>query len=385
MKTYFSLLFTAFFTVFFTFGQTHKASYQKWVNEVVYDSVHQKLQKFEDLGVKHMGSVQQENTRNWIKQIYTRLGYTDIVEQEVIVNGKKGYNIIITKQGSKYPNKYIVVGAHYDTLNGPGVNDNGTGTVALLEMAKVFVSKNTEYAMKFIHFTGEEAGLIGSKRYVTEIAKPQNLAIELMINIDEVGGVKGKENNSVVCEKDVDYPTSNDNSSLNYTNQMAAIIPMYTTLSTTIGKAYSSDYIPFQEAGYTITGLFEQYYSTTPHTPNDLLINMDVPYFYQVVKGAIAGVLHFSKAEEKLSITEQQNSTQIQFYPNPVTDKIYFKVDLAEKPPLSYRILSVDGKLMKSMVKTDFKPINVSFLPKGNFILSLEFSNKTENHSFIKH
>lgn len=364
-------------------AQTHQATYQTLVNQVHLDTITRKLQQFEALGIKEMGTAAQDNTRKWIIRHYERLGYTDIQEQEVTVGQKKGTNIIVTKKGKVHPTKFIVVGAHYDTLNGPGVNDNGTGTVTLLEMAKVFAHLDTEYAMKFIHFTAEEVGLIGSQHYVREIAVPQNLDIHLMLNIDEVGGVKGKVNNRIVCERDESDPKHNNQASSEITQQMASIIPMYTTLETDIGRAYSSDYMPFQAAGYTITGLFEQHYSSVPHTPNDLLKNMDIPYFQQVVKGAIATVLHFTNAEQKLATTEQDEAG-LTIYPNPVHDQIFIKTNQATSKPKAYKILNLEGQVIKSANKSDFEPINVSYLSKGHFILSLYFPEKTFNYPFIK-
>ena len=87
--------------------------------------------------------------------------YTNIETQAFNVRGKSTSNIIITKTGSLYPNTFLIIDGHYDTVNGPGTNDNGSGTVLILELARLLKDVDTEYSIKFIHFSGEEEGLIG--------------------------------------------------------------------------------------------------------------------------------------------------------------------------------------------------------------------------------
>ncbi|HCC93635.1 MAG TPA: leucyl aminopeptidase, partial [Flavobacteriaceae bacterium] len=240
--------------------------YQSVVEQVKYDSVHQKLRKFQDFGIKTVGSSAHENAFTWLKSYYTTYGYTTIEQQSVNVYGNVGNNLIVTKIGEKYPDEFIIIDGHYDTLNGPGANDNGSGTVTLLEIARLIKDIDTDYSIKFIHFTGEERGLIGSQAYVNQIAVPQNLKIKAVLNIDEVGGVANKVNSTIVCEQDESNPTSNNAISAELTNQMANIFPLYTTLKTEISNAYSSDYMPFQAVGYPITGLFEKNETPYAHT-----------------------------------------------------------------------------------------------------------------------
>ncbi|HBX61892.1 M28 family peptidase [Empedobacter sp.] len=342
--------------------------YKSVVEQVKYDSVHQKLQKFQDFGIKTVGSSAHENTFTWLKSYYTTYGYATIEQQSVNVFGNVGNNLIITKIGKKYPDKFIIIDGHYDTLNGPGANDNGSGTVTLLEIARLIKDIDTDYSIKFIHFTGEERGLIGSQTYVNQIAVPQNLNIKAVLNIDEVGGVANKVNSTIVCEQDESNPTSNNAASSDLTNQMSNIFPLYTTLKTEISNAYSSDYMPFQAVGYPITGLFEKNETPYTHTAQDIIANLDLNYLTEVAKGALATLLHFSQAQEKLNVKENAIST-LQIYPNPVAKNLYFS-QVLQQPIIT--IYNAAGKqVFHQKYQTTVSQINLEHLTSGIYFVNI--------------
>jgi Zn-dependent M28 family amino/carboxypeptidase len=68
----------------------------------------------------------------------------------------------------------------------PGANDNASGVSAILEIARVIRKQNFEYPVQFALFSGEEHGLLGSKRYV-KFVKDHNISIYRLINLDMVG------------------------------------------------------------------------------------------------------------------------------------------------------------------------------------------------------
>lgn len=90
--------------------------------------------------------------------------------------------------------KVIVFTAHYDMLGSfgagnyfPGASDNGSGTAMLLDLARHFSSgKKPYYTVAFMLFSGEEAGLMGSRHYVNHPLFPME-KIKLVINLDMVG------------------------------------------------------------------------------------------------------------------------------------------------------------------------------------------------------
>ncbi|MGK0428869.1 MAG: Zn-dependent M28 family amino/carboxypeptidase, partial [Psychroserpens sp.] len=148
-------------------AQSFNTFYANIVNNTSQTNVLNDLTAFENFGIKTVGSAALTTTENWITSRYQSLGFTDVELQPFTYSAGTSNNIIVTKTGSLYPNTFLIIDAHYDTINGPGTNDNGTGTVLLLELARLLKDVETEYSIKFIHFSGEEDGLIGSNYYVT--------------------------------------------------------------------------------------------------------------------------------------------------------------------------------------------------------------------------
>jgi len=269
---------------------------QNIVNQVSGDSILTYLQQLESLGLKNPGSTALVNTRDWLNTKYQNFGYTDIVYHDFTYSSNTLQNIIVTKTGIVRPDVTLIIDGHYDTIGGPGVNDNGSGVAVILEVARLLANIDCEYTIKFINFSAEEQGLIGSNAYVNNVVVPQNMNILLVFNIDEVGGIAGQTNNTITCERDQGSPTGNNAASADYTDTLATITQEYSSLNTQIAHAYGSDYMPFEDAGYVITGYYETNESPYPHGPNDILANMDPPYVTEITKGATAATLYFAKA-----------------------------------------------------------------------------------------
>src|SRR6266436_1315447 len=79
------------------------------------------------------------------------------------------YNTVGEIRGSEKPDEVVILGAHLDSWDlGTGSTDNGTGSMAVLEAARTLAKLNLQpkRTIRFVLFTGEEEGLVGSKRYV---------------------------------------------------------------------------------------------------------------------------------------------------------------------------------------------------------------------------
>lgn len=381
--THFLTLFLSGIISISGFSQEQNPFHQSLVNQVTAENVQNNLSEFVGFGIKETGTAAQANALNWLVSKYQSWGYTNIEQQAINVFGETSYNLIVTKQGTVYPDSYVIIDGHYDTINGPGANDNGSGTAILLEIARILKDIPTEYSIKFIHFAGEELGLIGSEQYVDNIAVPQNLDIKLVLNIDQVGGVAGDINDTITCERDEDGPNSNNSQSATVTDQLAALMEIYSGLYTNISFAYSSDYVPFQEAGFVITGLYEYNESPYTHSPQDTLENMDPGFVFDVTKGALGAMCFFAKAYENLNVNDLALSG-IEIYPNPVDNELF--IDLKENQSINYSIFDISGKLVLTGNLSKNSHINTSSLANGNYILTLKNDGiKTSQKLIIKH
>lgn len=105
----------------------------------------------------------------------------------------KSENVIGFVPGTQRPDSFIVFSAHFDHLGQmghdarfPGAHDNASGTSLMLYMANYFATHPQRYSTVFIGFSGEEAGLLGS-RYFTEHPQFPLSNIRFVVNVDMTG------------------------------------------------------------------------------------------------------------------------------------------------------------------------------------------------------
>ncbi|WKW45409.1 M28 family metallopeptidase [Myroides sp. JBRI-B21084] len=157
------------------------------------------------------GEPGQKKAANYIKNFYKKLGIdalpgTNDYYQKVPSEAMKrmfspklndSENVVAYIKGSEKPDEYVVISAHYDHVGITnneiynGADDNGTGTTALLEMARMFkIAQKNGFGPKrsivFLHCTGEEYGLHGSRYFVNSKVIPlENIVADL--NVDMIG------------------------------------------------------------------------------------------------------------------------------------------------------------------------------------------------------
>lgn len=338
------------------------------------------LQEFGNLGIKTTGSAANANALNWLKNKYNSFGYnaSQIVEDPFTVGSLSSKNLVITKTGTVYPNTYVIICGHFDSINGPGVNDNGSGTSVILEAARILKDIPTEYSIKFIHFSGEEQGLYGSYHYADNVAFSngvRQMDIKVVFNLDQVGGKIGNNNNTIKCERDQGGQSSNNAASSAMTQQLATCTTLYSPLQTNFSPAYSSDYVPFEQNGDIITGFYENMASNVEHSNLDTFANVDPTYVYNVGKAAVGALQHFAVATQTLGVAENKNDNDefVKIYPNPAKDVLNIKISDKNKDFQFELIDTLGHVLLKEENKTQ---ISVSQFPKGVYFGNFKINNK---------
>lgn len=387
MKNIITLLFFGFLSQQLQ-SQTFIQAYQNRANQVTQTNITTNLQQFQNLGVKTTGSTNNANALTWIKNKYLSYGYTasQIVEDPFTFGSTSSKNLVITKTGTVYPNKYVIICGHFDSIYGPGTNDNGSGTSIILEAARIMKNVPTEYSIKFIHFSGEEQGLYGSYHYANSVAYQngvRKLDIKLVFNLDQVGGKMGNVNNRIYCDEDQGGLSSNNAASTAVTQQLATCTTLYSSLLTGIDPAEDTDYMPFEEKGEVITGYFEYKRSNYPHSSSDTFANTDPVYIFNVGKATVGALQHFAVASTAASIVLDTKEAAIntlesvKIYPNPAKDFLSLEIPGTVKN-FSFEITDLLGRsLLKQENQTQ---INVSDLKKGVYLGNL----KADDHTVVR-
>lgn len=103
-------------------------------------------------------------------------------------------NVVAEIRGSKKPDEWILIGAHLDSWDlATGCQDNGTGSVMVLEVAKSFAAlpHPPERSVRFVLWTGEEPGLLGSRAYVKQHAQELDKCMAVVNTDNGAGHPKG--------------------------------------------------------------------------------------------------------------------------------------------------------------------------------------------------
>jgi Zn-dependent M28 family amino/carboxypeptidase len=164
---------------------------------------------------------------------------------------------VIAQTTTGRTDRVVVSGAHLDSvIDGPGINDNGSGSAAQLEVALQMAELGIDplNQVRFIWFGAEEAGLVGSEFYVSELTKREIKDIAVMLNFDMVGSPNA---GWFVYDGDAsDTPSTGSTGS-------GVVEDVFVDFFVSIGRATEptafdgrSDYDAFVAAGIPAGGLF---------------------------------------------------------------------------------------------------------------------------------
>ncbi len=166
------------------------------------------------------------------------------------------YNVLAELPGRNRDN-VVMAGAHLDSVTeGPGINDDGSGSAALLETAQAVANVKPPNTLRFAWWAGEELGLVGSADYVAGLSQAQRDRIALYMNYDMIGSPNYifmvYDADQSTFEAPVDVPPGSE-----------AIEDLYERFYTWVGEPYDdtefngrSDYDAFIAAGIPSSGLF---------------------------------------------------------------------------------------------------------------------------------
>jgi Zn-dependent M28 family amino/carboxypeptidase len=174
----------------------------------------------------------------------------------------------------------LLLGAHLDSIaSGPGINDNGSGVAALLEVAQQArrLGLRPQHPVRFAFWAGEEAGLVGSTKYVESLGDDPDAEIAAVVNLDMMGSPNAE---AFVYDGD---PTIED--ALAQAVGREGLEPLPVDLE---GR---SDHVPFAEAAIPVGGLFTgadelgadgRPHDACYHQPCDTLENVDLETLAQM-------------------------------------------------------------------------------------------------------
>jgi hypothetical protein len=185
--------------------------------------------------------------------------------------------------------EYVVVGAHYDHIGRSndgaldrgvfptmhlGADDNGSGTVGVLELARRFAMRPARRSLIFANFSAEELGLIGSKAFMKSSPVPHD-AIITMLNLDMIGRLRGKH---LVLYR------AGDNERFDRIVDSAQRLAPALDFEIKRQRTYSvrSDELSFARAGIPVLGFFTGMHNDY-HRATDVVARINFPGMEKIV------------------------------------------------------------------------------------------------------
>ena len=185
--------------------------------------------------------------------------------------------------------EYVVVGAHYDHLGRSndhaldpwqfpmmhlGADDNGSGTVGVLELARRLAIHPARRSIIFANFSAEEMGLVGSKVFV-ENSPVRREAIIAMLNLDMIGRLRGKH---LILYR------GGDNERFDRVVDSVERLPpaLDFDLDRVPTSRANSDEISFERAGIPVLGFFTDFHADY-HRAGDVVARINFPGLETVV------------------------------------------------------------------------------------------------------
>ena len=209
------------------------------------------IDRFEELGLE-----------TYIHHHTGHIGETDTLEAG---------NVIAIQPGTEFPDEYIIIASHYDHPDGPGADDNASGTSGVLECARILSQHQFKRTILYIPFNGEERWMVGSYPFVVKCAN-EDMNILGVFDMDMIGFWPGAEFGPVTMYSGYSYisKTLFDY----YQNVANTYLPEMPTYRFTKKDSYGGDHMCFNIYEYPALYIGDIEYHTENihyHHPSDTI------------------------------------------------------------------------------------------------------------------
>ena len=301
-------------------------------------------------------------------------------------------NIIVVKTGTVYPNRKWIVCAHYDAVGGsPAADDNGTGTAAVVEAARVFANISTKYTVVFALWDKEETGYTGSGDYASK-AFSNHDTIAGVINLDMFGYDKNNDAKMEIHARNTSKNISDELLTVNLRYSIG-LIPVVINPGLT-----NSDHGSFWQWEFSAVWLIELYqggdFNPYYHTSQDKVASLNVNYFAKNAKLTV-GTLGVLSGASSTPVTVADIIPVIekyilpQNYPNPFNSSTTISYQSLTAGYVKLSIYNLLGQEIVVLVDDVKQPgtynitWNATALVSGTYIYRISTANRIQTKMML--
>ncbi|MEK7783456.1 MAG: M28 family peptidase [Candidatus Binatota bacterium] len=254
---------------------------------------------------RHLATVE-----NYIEGEFKTFGLR--VESDTFTYWGRSYRNVIARAGDARNGPLIILGAHFDSVEGsPGADDNASGVAVLLEAARILSGLRLRSQLLFCAFNLEELNMIGSTHFAKRL-KAAGAKVRAMVSLEMVGFTDSKPGGQQYpTGLRWFYPERGDfigvvgnwrSSSLlrQFSHSMRQVRGLPVETLTVLGNGFLvpqvrlSDHSPFWDLGYPALLITDTAFFRNPHyhVPSDTLDTLDLEFMAKVCQGVVTAVLN---------------------------------------------------------------------------------------------
>lgn len=341
-----------------------QAERQTKINEIMNLITKEKLENYLkniiSFGPRVTGSEECRETAKYIYECFSSFNLkTSYLNWTASTNFKtyEGQNVEAVLEGDE---KIIVFNAHFDSVaDTVGADDNAAGVAALLAVAEAMSRFSFKHTIKFVAFSGEEQGLLGSNEYAREAyEKGDEIIVEF--NADMIGHAKSKEGE----RKFRLYATEDADWIVRRVEEINNATVGFKLVKGNISRRYGgSDYHSFAKYGYESIAFFEYEWNPHMHQPADNFSNVNLNYLVNTTR-LIAGIIAYlgdAEIEKPYLILSKPKRGEIYFNGNEIyklknTATIIFgKIFIEAKADSPHKIEKVEFYIDNKLLHVDYE------------------------------
>jgi hypothetical protein len=260
-------------------------------------------------------------------------------------------NVVATIPGTTDPEEIYIICGHYDSISNmpetyaPGADDNGTGTVAAVEAARVLRHYDFEATLRFVCFSREEQGLVGSHAYAKE-ARARGDSIVGALNFDMIGYVDAAPEDVEILYNGISGWLADE-----YEAAAALYVP-----GLDVDKSYStytpSDNSSFWDYNYPAFCGIEDSPLNNPyyHRTTDRVSTLDFDFYTDVVRAAVASLATMARVDTGTSsVAGGFGPPLFRVAPNPSQGGFSVEMNPAAVGGEAFHVYDIEGRLVTTL------------------------------------
>jgi len=350
-------------------------------------------------GIRHRttGVAHLDETKDSLRVRFSEVNNLTLSEQNFAFSGYAAANLVGYRYGMNRATRSIINDAHYDSINNsPGADDNASGVVGVLEIARVLKDYNFEKSLRFIGFDLEESGLLGSIKYVNDLSAKDT--IDGVYNFEMIGyysemnnsqttpagfnilfpdafaylqanNFKGNFITNVANAGSTGVASSFSNSANTYVPDLKLVNLVVPGNGSLVPDLRRSDHAPFWDDNVQAIMITDgaNFRNQNYHQPTDTKETLNINFMTNVIKATLgamiadANIIHGDVHHEIFQLTSSTQAETLKgilISPNPFRENLNLLVE-KQMADVKISLFNLEGKLMYQK--------NIDFLNSGNF------------------